>query len=50
MQGLLAARMQIHLWKSDHERSDSLTEELTLMEFADRRDIREGSELEYVID
>ncbi|KAJ8595580.1 hypothetical protein M405DRAFT_806896 [Rhizopogon salebrosus TDB-379] len=50
MQGLLATRMQIHLWKSDHERSDSPTEELTLMEFADRRDIREGSELEYVID
>ncbi|KAG2340932.1 hypothetical protein BDR05DRAFT_482049 [Suillus weaverae] len=45
LQGLLAARMQIDLWKSASEWSESRTDEMTLMEFAERRDIRPESEL-----
>lgn len=45
LQGLLATRMQIDLWKSASEWSESRTDEMTLMEFAERRDIRPESEL-----
>ncbi|KAG1738728.1 hypothetical protein EDB19DRAFT_880450 [Suillus lakei] len=45
LQGLLATRMQIDLWKSASRRSDSPTDDMSLMEFAERRDIRQESEL-----
>ncbi|KAG1779401.1 hypothetical protein EV702DRAFT_1087908 [Suillus placidus] len=45
LQGLLATRMQIDLWKSASGWSESPTSEMTLMEFAERRDIRPESEL-----
>ncbi|KAG0707903.1 hypothetical protein DFH29DRAFT_558556 [Suillus ampliporus] len=44
LQALLATRMQIHLWKTAGGRSNSPTNEMSLMEFAERHDIRRESE------
>ncbi|KAG2145182.1 hypothetical protein DEU56DRAFT_789206 [Suillus clintonianus] len=45
LQALLATRMQIDLWKSAGGRSNSPTDEMTLMEFAEGHNIRQETEL-----
>ncbi|KAG1741519.1 uncharacterized protein EDB91DRAFT_1130896 [Suillus paluster] len=45
LQALLATRMQIHLWKTVGGRSNSPTDEMTSLEFADRRDTMQEPEV-----